>query len=339
MATNLIQKEGREIQLAVAGKSSGDPVLKGTITGVCLTDTDASGNVVVDLGGIYDLSVKAVDDSGNSGVAIGDKIFYVAADTPKLSKKASGYFFGYALEVITSGATDTINVLQIPGPGPGTLDLLAGAIGTAALADKAVTLAKMNDMATASLIYRKTASAGAPEVNSLATLKTDLGLTGTNSGDQTITMSGNVTGTGTGAITTTIAAGAVTAAMLANGAGVAALLTAGLGGSATGTKAETTTKTIVAAHGTKDRACLVVAVVTEAFATGDTSRTLIKVGETDTLDKMWGNSNFPNAMALGTVIVGAFTNTATKAITLDITAAAGTGTGGVAVWVISIPTT
>lgn len=48
-----------------------------------------------------------------------------------------------------------------------------------------VTLAKMADMATASLIYRKTAGTGAPEVNTLATLKTDLGLTGTNSGDQT----------------------------------------------------------------------------------------------------------------------------------------------------------
>jgi len=33
----------------------------------------------------------------------------------------------------------------------------------------------MADMATASLIYRKTAGAGAPEVNTLATLKTDLG--------------------------------------------------------------------------------------------------------------------------------------------------------------------
>jgi hypothetical protein len=44
-------------------------------------------------------------------------------------------------------------------------------------------------MATASVVYRKTASTGAVEVNTLATLKTDLGLTGTNSGDQT-TVSG-----------------------------------------------------------------------------------------------------------------------------------------------------
>jgi hypothetical protein len=57
------------------------------------------------------------------------------------------------------------------------------------ITDGAVTLAKMANMATGSLIYRKTAGTGAPEVQTLATLKTDLGLTGTNSGDQT---SGNI---------------------------------------------------------------------------------------------------------------------------------------------------
>jgi hypothetical protein len=58
------------------------------------------------------------------------------------------------------------------------------------IASGAVTLAKMANIATSSLIYRKTAGSGAPEVNTLATLKTDLGLTGTNSGDQT-TVTGN----------------------------------------------------------------------------------------------------------------------------------------------------
>ena len=62
---------------------------------------------------------------------------------------------------------------------------VTGATGLT-IAAKAVTLAKMDDMATASLIYRKSAGAGAPEVNSLATLKTDLGLSGTNSGDNVI---------------------------------------------------------------------------------------------------------------------------------------------------------
>lgn len=91
-------------------------------------------------------------------------------------------------------------------------------VATADIQDGAVTLAKQADMATASVVYRKTAGSGAPEVQTLATLKTDLGLTGTNSGDQTITLTGNVTGSGTGSFATTIAAGAVTNAMLVNSA-------------------------------------------------------------------------------------------------------------------------
>lgn len=51
--------------------------------------------------------------------------------------------------------------------------------------NSSVTLAKMADVATATVFYRKTAGTGVPEVQTLATLKTDLGLTGTNSGDQT----------------------------------------------------------------------------------------------------------------------------------------------------------
>lgn len=78
----------------------------------------------------------------------------------------------------------------------------------------AITLAKMANMATGSLIYRKTVSTGAPEVNSLATLKTDLGLTGTNSGDQTISLTGDVTGSGTGSFAASIASGAVGTAEL-----------------------------------------------------------------------------------------------------------------------------
>ena len=57
------------------------------------------------------------------------------------------------------------------------------------IANNVVTLAKMANMATSSLIYRRTTGIGVPEVNTLAQLKTDLLLTGTNSGDQT-----NITG-------------------------------------------------------------------------------------------------------------------------------------------------
>lgn len=50
----------------------------------------------------------------------------------------------------------------------------------------------------------------------LSTLKTDLGLSGTNSGDQTIVLGGDLTGTGTTSITATIANNAITTAKISN---------------------------------------------------------------------------------------------------------------------------
>lgn len=94
--------------------ASGDPVRFGEMTGVAVNDEETDGKTVVDFeaGKVWDLSVKGVDGSGNSAVAVGDKIYYVDADTPVLSKKATGRFFGFAMEAITSGSTDTINVLK-----------------------------------------------------------------------------------------------------------------------------------------------------------------------------------------------------------------------------------
>jgi len=157
--------------------------------------------------------------------------------------------------------------------------------------------------------------------------------------DATLANNGALTIANNAITTAKILDGAVTGAKWSAGAGVAAVLAAGLGGSDAIIKSETGTHTLVAAHGTKDRACIVVATVTEAFATGDTSRTIVTVGEADTPDKMWAATTFPNGLAINTVLVGAFTNTATKAITATSTAAAGTGTGGVAITVLAIPTT
>lgn len=93
--------------------------------------------------------------------------------------------------------------------------VLTNSLVTADYIDASVTLAKQANVATATVFYRKTAGTGVPEVQTLVTLKTDLGLTGTNTGDQTITLSGDISGTGTTGITTVIGAGKVTNAMLA----------------------------------------------------------------------------------------------------------------------------
>jgi hypothetical protein len=110
----------------------------------------------------------------------------------------------------------TVTIASSGGGGGGIVDgdkgditiSSSGAVWT--IDNGAVTLAKQADMATSSLVYRKTAGSGAPEINTLATLKTDLGLSGTNTGDQTITLTGDVTGSGTGSFATTIAHQAVT---------------------------------------------------------------------------------------------------------------------------------
>jgi hypothetical protein len=82
---------------------------------------------------------------------------------------------------------------------------VSGSGATWTIDNGAVSLAKQADMASASVVYRKSAGAGPPEVQPLATLKTDLGLTGTNSGDQTITLTGDVTGSGTASFAATLA--------------------------------------------------------------------------------------------------------------------------------------
>lgn len=143
MAKNRKQ-DGKILTIVVpAGVKSGDPVMVGQIHGVALLDRQVDGKTPVETTAVFDLSVKAVDDAGNSAVAVGDQIYYVDGDTPKLSKKVSGNFFGYAVGAVNAGATAKIDVLVIQGPGPGTADILAGAVGTAELSALAVTAAKL----------------------------------------------------------------------------------------------------------------------------------------------------------------------------------------------------
>lgn len=91
--------------------ASGDPVRVGGFCGVAVANKQSDGKTVVRVRGVVNVSVKGVDGSGNSAVAIGDKLYYVDADTPKISKKATGAFFGYALGTVTSGGTAAIDVL------------------------------------------------------------------------------------------------------------------------------------------------------------------------------------------------------------------------------------
>jgi hypothetical protein len=147
MATNITRYLQEEFTLPVVVTNptapvTGDPVRYGELTGIALTDEGEGGNAATETSVYFgacvaSVSVKGVDGSGNSAVAAGDAIYYVDADTPKLSKKASGYFFGYAIGTVTSGATSTISVLKVPaGSWTGTVetgDIATGAITAAKL--------------------------------------------------------------------------------------------------------------------------------------------------------------------------------------------------------------
>lgn len=145
MALNELIAPARHISVVCSDPTtpaSGGPVRWGSITGIAIIDETADGKCTIDISSAsYNLSVKGVNDSGNSAVADGDSIFYVDADTPKLSKKSSGYFFGIARAAVGSGLTATIEVLHIPSPGSGTLG--TGTVGTTNLAAGAVTAAKI----------------------------------------------------------------------------------------------------------------------------------------------------------------------------------------------------
>jgi hypothetical protein len=87
------------------------------IVGVAFKDATAATDLIaVDTEGIWQLSVLAEDEVGNSNVAVGDELFIMktpASNTTILSKNANKNThvrFGYALYPITGGETDVIPV-------------------------------------------------------------------------------------------------------------------------------------------------------------------------------------------------------------------------------------
>ena len=124
--------------------------------------------------------------------------------------------------VMTASDKTKLDAITGTNTGDQTITLTGDVTGSgtgsfaATISANAVTLGKFQQIATDSFLGRDTAGTGNVEVLSVATAKTLLGLSGTNTGDQTITLTGDVTGSGTGSFATTIAAGAVEGSMLNN---------------------------------------------------------------------------------------------------------------------------
>ncbi len=130
MATNKVQ-ENKILDITVpVGTKAGDFIVSGYLRGIALTDRRTSGKASVDISGVWDLSVTAADEDGDSAVSVGDALFYDAATSPdRLDKNSTGTFFAIALEAISSGETATINVLLVDPVAVGPGAILARALG------------------------------------------------------------------------------------------------------------------------------------------------------------------------------------------------------------------
>jgi predicted RecA/RadA family phage recombinase len=109
MALNIVHEVGDQLGVVVtapAAPNSGDPVMVGQLPGVALIDEQDDGTTTVKFNGTALLEVEAEA----SAVAVGDILYYDAADA-RLNNSTSGNIrFGYALEAVLNGATATILV-------------------------------------------------------------------------------------------------------------------------------------------------------------------------------------------------------------------------------------
>ncbi|HYH67163.1 MAG TPA: hypothetical protein VD866_20875, partial [Urbifossiella sp.] len=152
----------------------------------------------------YVSSAGKVGGASGKSVDIGD-VVVASADNSGGTEASVGTSWFVLEHNLTGALLAANNLSDIPNPGTARSNL---GLGT---------------MATQSVQF----TGGGTIVSNGATLT--LGgtaqIVGTNTGDQTITLTGNVTGSGTGSFATTIAAGAVTNAMLAGSIDLAAKVT------------------------------------------------------------------------------------------------------------------
>lgn len=143
-------------------------------------------------------------------------------------------------EVLTDGHIFVGNVSNVPADVAMSGDITISNTGATTIAANAVTNAKSAQMAAHTYKGNNTGSTANPIDVTLAQLKTELDLSGTNTGDQTITLTGDVTGSGTGSFAATIANNAVTDAKLRQSA---ALSVVGRSANSTGDVADISAST------------------------------------------------------------------------------------------------
>lgn len=244
--------------------------------------------------------------------------------------------------------TNAVGTLEIEDGSVAAADLASNAVETAKIKDANVTYAKIQNVsATDKLLGRSTAGAGVVEEITCTAAGRAL-LDDEDAATQIATL-----GLGDLATKDTVAHAdldadavesdnikdaAVTSAKLANGAGIAALVTAGMGDSKVYVKTDAGAKTVLAANVAPagDRAVLIVINVDETFADGTGTQTAFTFGETGSATKFADGTLLAGATA-GDVFVLAGMLTEATALLATATAATGDGTGGISITVLALP--
>jgi hypothetical protein len=160
---------------------------------MCQTDSTASGDQAT-VGAQWNVTQTNID-----GAVVGPSA--VTSGNPAVFSGASGKVIAEATFAAfkTSLAITTADI--------GGLAAAYQPLGASLTAIQALALTNDNFMQV---------KGGAWTGRTIAQVKTDLSLTGTNSGDQTVTLTGSITGSGTGTFATTITSGAVALSHMAN---------------------------------------------------------------------------------------------------------------------------
>lgn len=196
-------------------------------------DMSFTDQVAVDSRGVWatpgdlDAFTGGGDASTNTATSVVNEGVLFADTTGKLLKRATGTGIvkrTSGVDSIATAGTDYYNpggtdvAVADGGTGSSTASAARTALGLAIGTDVQAHDGDLDTIAgltatTDSFIQSKSSAWAARTV---AQVKTDLGLTGTNSGDQTITLTGDVTGSGTGSFAATVANDAVTYAKMQN---------------------------------------------------------------------------------------------------------------------------
>jgi hypothetical protein len=114
MATNVRydKRAGVQLELTVgASQTGGEVIFLNDMPVFLLEDSDSDNKATVQLIGVslvVDLSVHGADGTGDVAVQVGHAIYKDGTEYNRDS--TNGTIIGYALEVVSSGATTTIKV-------------------------------------------------------------------------------------------------------------------------------------------------------------------------------------------------------------------------------------